>query len=62
MKTRMLAIALERGRVGERSVQACGLVSRTMTRREGEVPAEGQIGILGVLERLRTFNFDLVVV
>ena len=62
MKTRMLAIALERGRVGERSIQAWGLVSRTMTRREGEVPVDGQIGILVVLDGLIAFNFDFVVV
>ncbi len=35
MKTRMLAIALERGRVELRRDQACGFVSRTMVRREG---------------------------
>lgn len=35
MKIRMLAIAFERGRTGLRSAQAWGLVSRTMTRRDG---------------------------
>lgn len=35
MKTRMLAMAVERGREGFRSAQACGLVSRMMVRREG---------------------------
>lgn len=35
MKTRMLAIALEMGRVSERRAQARGLVSSTMVRREG---------------------------
>ena len=40
MKTIMLAIALERGRVFERRVQACGFVSRTITRSEGGGPME----------------------
>lgn len=35
MKTRRFAIAFERGRVGERSAQAWGFVSRTMTRSDG---------------------------
>lgn len=35
MKTRMLAMAVERGRVGDRSAQAWGFVSRMMVRREG---------------------------
>lgn len=41
MKTRMLAMAFERGRVDLRRAQACGLVSRTMTRRDGVAAAEG---------------------
>lgn len=36
MKTRMLARALERGRVSSRRAQVWGFVSRTMVRREGE--------------------------
>ncbi len=43
MKTRRLAIAFERGRVEERRVQAWGLVSRTMTRREGVGAMKGQL-------------------
>ena len=35
MKTRRLAIAAERERVGERRAQAWGFVSRMMVRREG---------------------------
>jgi len=35
MKTRMLATAWERVRVGERSDQAWGFVSRMMVRRDG---------------------------
>jgi len=38
MKTRMFAIAFERGKVGERSAQAWGFVSRIITRREGVGP------------------------
>ena len=41
INTSMLAIAFERGRVGERRAQAWGLVSRTMTRSEGEGPVIG---------------------
>ncbi len=35
MKTRRLAMAAERGRVGVRRAQAWGFVSRIMVRREG---------------------------
>lgn len=35
MKTRMLASAAESGSVDDRCAQACGLVSRTMARRDG---------------------------
>lgn len=35
MKTRMFAMAFERGRVSERSAQAWGLVSRMMVSRDG---------------------------
>lgn len=35
MKTRRLAIAAERGRVGARRAQAWGFVSRIMVKREG---------------------------
>jgi hypothetical protein len=34
----MLAIAFERGRVGARSAQAWGFVSRTITSNEGAGP------------------------
>lgn len=40
MKMRRLAMALDRGRVVLRRAQACGLVSRTMTRREGVVAVD----------------------
>jgi hypothetical protein len=40
MKTRMLAIAFERGRVGARRAQAWGFVSSTMTRSDGEGPVK----------------------
>ena len=36
MKTRRLAMAAERGRVGARRAQAWGFVSRITVRREGE--------------------------
>lgn len=36
MKTKMLAIALESGRESSRMSQACGFVSMTIVRREGE--------------------------
>jgi len=35
MKTRRLAMAAERGRIGERRAQAWGFVSRIIVRREG---------------------------
>lgn len=35
MKTRRLAMAAERGRVGARRAQALGFVSRIIVRREG---------------------------
>ena len=35
MKTRMLAMAAERGRVGARRAQACGFVSMIMVSRDG---------------------------
>ena len=35
MKTRRLAIAAERGRVGERRAQAWGFVSRIIVKRDG---------------------------
>lgn len=35
MKTRRLAIALEKGRVSERRAQALGFVSRMIVRSEG---------------------------
>lgn len=35
MKTRRLAMAAERGRVGARRAQAWGFVSRIMVKREG---------------------------
>lgn len=41
MKTRRLAMAAERGRVGVRRAQAWGLVSRIMVRREGGGSEEG---------------------
>lgn len=64
MKTRMLATAFESGRVGERSAQACGLVSRTMTSRAGGAAAYGvrQIDIGEVYRcccRKRTLSTDL---
>lgn len=40
MKIKRLAMALDRGRVVLRRAQACGLVSRTITRREGVVAAD----------------------
>ena len=43
MKTMIFATALERGRTEERSAQAWGFVSRTMTRRDGTGPAIYQI-------------------
>lgn len=43
MKTRRFAIAFERGRVGARSAQACGFVSRTITSSEGVGPGYDQI-------------------
>lgn len=44
MKTRRMAIALEKGRVGERRAQAEGWVSRIMVRREGG-GSEGDVRI-----------------
>ena len=35
MKTRMLAMAAESGRVGANRAQACGFVSRIMVSRDG---------------------------
>jgi hypothetical protein len=43
MKTRRLAITFEIGRVDARRAHACGFVSRTMTRREGEMPVDRQL-------------------
>jgi hypothetical protein len=41
MKMRRLAMQDERGRVVERWAHACGLLSRTMARREGGGPEFG---------------------
>lgn len=41
MKTRRLASAVDRGRVGWRSAQALGFVSRIMVRREGGGSGDG---------------------
>ena len=40
MKTRRFAIAFDKGRVGTRRAQACGFVSRTMTRRAALGPTK----------------------
>ncbi len=40
MKMKRFATALERGRVSASEAQACGLVSSTMTRREGGGPGQ----------------------
>jgi hypothetical protein len=42
MKTRIFAMAFERGSVLERRAQACGFVSRTRTKSEGEAPTADQ--------------------
>lgn len=45
MKTRRLARAVERGRVGWRRAQALGLVSRIIVRREGGGSGEELVGV-----------------
>ena len=64
MKTRMFAIALERGRVGERRAQACGFVSRTMARSEGGGPVaiSDQSLINGTYRCPPTLNRTLVMI
>jgi len=62
MKTRILATALERGRVAARSAQAWGFVSRMMTSNDGAGPKAGsdrgpQVGV-----DIKTFSSNLIVV
>ena len=56
MKTRRLAIALERGSVPERRAQACGFVSRTMTRSEGDGPADYSVRKVVCEESVKTLR------
>ena len=52
MKTRRLEIAAERGRVGDRSAQAWGFVSRIMVRRDGGGSIERVVSFAVVCGRM----------
>lgn len=54
MKTRILAMAAERVRVGARRAQAWGFVSRIMVKREGG-GSEESVSVLTWLRRLWMF-------
>ena len=52
MKTRMFAIALERGRVLVRIAQACGFVSMIITRRDGAGAVQKFVSLRNVEKEL----------
>lgn len=59
MKTRRLASAAASGSVEERCAQACGLVSRTIARRDGGTPTHKLAGALARKSLKRTLVYGL---